>query len=172
MKSNIETVANIVVIVIAVAVGSVFLKDRFFSPAPAPQQDSIKAGDKLANVKGWDWAAHDQSLLLVLRKGCHFCEDSMPFYQRLAATATASGLMIVAVFPDSAEEVKEMERSEGLRIPALAGVPLESLKISATPTLLLVDKDGTVEKAWIGMLSPRQELEVMKATTVSTVSGR
>jgi hypothetical protein len=39
------------------------------------------------------------------------------------------------------------------------------VKISGTPTLLLVDRSGTVLNAWIGMLSPRQELEVMRATT-------
>jgi len=169
MKSKIETMMNIVVIVLGVVVGSVFLKDHFFSPASQPE--SIKVGDKLANVKGWDWAAHDQTLVLGLKKGCHFCEDSAPFYQRLAAQPQHGGLTIVAVFPDTADEVKGVVQSEALRIPALAGVPLESLKISATPTLLLVDKNGTVENAWIGMLSPRQEREVMKATTGSTAAG-
>lgn len=52
-------------------------------------------------------------------------------------------------------------------VHALAGVPLEKLKASGTPTLLLVDKSGTVLNAWIGMLSPRQELEVIGAATVS-----
>lgn len=169
MKSKIETMTNIVVIVLAVVVGSVFLRDRFSSPASQP--DSIKVGDKLANVKGWNWAAHDQTLVLGIKKGCHFCEDSAPFYQRLAAQPQQGGLTIVAMFPDNADEVKEVVQSEALRIPALAGVQLESLKISATPTLLLVDKNGTVEKAWIGMLSPRQELEVMKATTGSTAAA-
>ncbi len=31
-------------------------------------------------------------------------------------------------------------------------------------TLLLVDRNGTVLSVWIGVLSPRQELEVMRAT--------
>jgi hypothetical protein len=42
---------------------------------------------------------------------------------------------------------------------------LEKLKISGTPTLLLIDRTGTVVKAWVGILSGRQELEVMKAAT-------
>ena len=71
----------------------------------------------------------------------------------------------MAVFPDAADAVKEVVQSEGLRVHALAGVPLERLKISGTPTLLLVDRSGTVMNAWIGMLSPRQELEVMRAAT-------
>jgi hypothetical protein len=167
MKTKIETIANVIVIVFAVIVGSIFLKDRLSTPAPEP--DAVKAGDKLANLDGWDWAAHDQTLVLGLRKGCHFCEDSAPFYQRLTAQQQGgSNSTIVAVFPDAADAVKEVVQSEGLRVHALAGVPLERLKISGTPTLLLVDRSGTVMNAWTGMLSPRQELEVMRAATEPT----
>lgn len=101
---------------------------------------------------------------MVLRKGCHFCEDSTPFYQRLVAQQQAASSPIVAIFPDTADAVKEVIQSEGLSgVLALSGVPLEKLKVDGTPTLLLVDRSGTVLKAWIGVLSPREELEVMKA---------
>ena len=167
MKSKIEVVANVIVILLAVTIGSVFLKDRFASAPPEPNE--VKAGDKVANLDGWDWRGHDQTLVLVLRKGCHFCEDSAPFYRRLIGEQQRRGTNspIVAIFPDSAEDVKGVLQSEGLTVHTLAGVPLEKLKASGTPTLLLVDKTGTVVNAWIGMLSPRQELEVIGAATVS-----
>src|SRR6516225_1645966 len=116
MKSKIEAVANVIVIVFAVVVGSVFLKDRLSTDAP--ESNEIKAGDKLANLDGWDWGAHDQTLVLVLRKGCHFCEDSAPFYQRLSSQPQQGGSnsTIVAVFPDTADTVKEVVQSEGLRV--------------------------------------------------------
>jgi len=168
MKTKLETIANVIVIVFAVVVGAFFVKDRLSTNAPEP--NTVKAGDKLANLDGWDWSAHEQTLVLGLRKGCHFCEDSAPFYQRLAAQPQQGGTTIVAVFPDTADVVKEVVQLEGLRIHALAGVPLEKLKIDATPTLLLVDRNGKVVDAWIGMLSPRQELEVMKATAEPTAA--
>jgi hypothetical protein len=170
VKSKIETAANVIVIIFAVVVGSVFLKDRL-SPA-APESNAVKAGDQLANLDGWNWGAHDQTLVLALRKGCHFCEDSAPFYRRLDTHQQQGepNSSIVAVFPDTPDTVQEVVQSEGLGIHALAGVPLERLKVSATPTLLLVDRSGTVRKAWIGMLSPREELEVMKAMTVPAAS--
>jgi hypothetical protein len=169
MKTKIESAANLIVITVALVVASVFLKDRFFSPAPS-EPDAVKAGDKLANLGGWNWGEHDQTLVLVLRKGCHFCEDSVPFYQRLTSQhgERDSNTAIVAVFPDSVDTVKGLVQSEELRVRVLAGVPLEVLKASGTPTLLLVDRTGTVLKAWIGVLSPRQELEVMRATTAPT----
>ena|SRR5215469_9875176 len=163
MKAKIETAANITVIVLAVVVGSFFLRDRFF--APSPQGKEVKLGDRLTHLDGWDWSAHDRTLLLVLRKGCHFCEDSAPFYQRLVTKQQQEGsdTALVAVFPDAADAVKEVVRSEGLDVQGLAGVSLEGLNVLGTPTLLLVDKSGTVLNVWIGVLSPRQELEVMKA---------
>ena len=171
MKSKIEAAANIIVIVFAVVVGSVFLKDRLSPPAPGP--DTVKAGDKLSNLAGWNWGAHDQTLVLGLRKGCHFCEDSAPFYQRLTAQQEQGGPTpaILAVFPDPADTAKEVAKSEGLTTHVLAGVPLEKLKISGTPTLLLVDRNGTVLNAWIGVLSPRQELEVMRSATASAAQA-
>lgn len=163
MKAKFEVVANVVVIVLAVVIGSVFLRDRFSSRGPEPNE--IKAGDRLPRLDGWDWSAHERTLVLVLKKGCHFCEDSAPFYQRLAANHRPEGAdaAIVAVFPDAADAVNEVVQSEGLGMHALAGVPLERLKVSGTPSLLLVDRSGTVLNAWIGMLSPKQELEVMRA---------
>lgn len=170
MKARIEAAANFVVIIFAVVVGSFFLKDRLSTTVPG--SDTVKAGDKLASLDGWDWGAHDQTLVLVLRKGCHFCEDSTPFYQRLIAQQHGgSNSAIVAVFPDTADTVKDVVQSERLGVHALAGVPLDRLKVDATPTLLLVDRSGTVLNAWIGMLSPREELEVMRATTAPTESG-
>ena len=124
MKSKIEAVANVIVIVFAVVVGSLFLKDRLSTAAP--ESNEIKAGDKLANLDGWDWGAHEQTLVLGLRKGCHFCEDSAPFYQRLTTQQQGgSTSAILAVFPDTADAVKEVVQSEGRRVHALAGVPLE-----------------------------------------------
>jgi thioredoxin-related protein len=172
MRAKIEVVANIVVILLAVVIGSVYLKDRF-SP-PRTQSNEVKAGDRLPRLDGWDWGAHDRSLVLVLKKGCHFCEDSAPFYQRLATKQQEdlSNTAIVAVFPDAADSVKEVVQSEGLGIHALSGVPLERLKVSGTPSLLLVDRGGTVLNAWVGMLSPRQEVEVMNAVVCSGESCR
>jgi thioredoxin-related protein len=163
VKAKIEVIANLTVVLLAVVVGSIFVKDRFFNPGP--QVNEVKAGDRLAHLDGWDWGAHDRTLMLVLRKGCHFCEDSVPFYQRLVATQLQDGstTALIAVYPDTEDAVKEVMKSEGLNVRGLAGVPLEGLKVSGTPTLLLVDKSGRVLNTWIGVLSPRQELEVMKA---------
>jgi len=110
---------------LTVVIGSVFLSDRF--APPIAETNDIKPGGKLASIDGWDWSAHDQTLVLVLRNGCQFCEDSAPFYQRLIAQQQQGGsnTSIVAVSPDTAEMMKDVLRSEGLRVHALGGVRLE-----------------------------------------------
>ncbi len=162
MKARIEVIANLVVILLAIAIGGIYLRDRF--SAPRAESDAIKVGDRLPRLEGWDWSAHDRTLVMVLRKGCHFCEDSAPFYQRLAARQQeGSTAAVVAVFPDTPEAVRKVVQTEGLGVHALPEIPLEKLKVSGTPSLLLVDRTGMVLNAWIGMLSPRQELDVIKA---------
>jgi hypothetical protein len=171
MKPKIEIAANVTVILLALVIGSFFVRDRFFKPSL--KINEIKVGDRLISLKGWDWSAHNRTLVLVLRKGCHFCEDSAPFYQRLVTTKQeGSTVDLMAVFPDNEGAVGNIMKSEGLDFPALGGVPLESLKVSGTPTLLLIDASGTVLNAWTGVLSPRQELEVMKAVACPNESCR
>jgi hypothetical protein len=140
MKTKIEVVANTIVILLAVVIGSVYLKDRFSTPGP--EQNEVKPGDRLAGLDGWDWGAVDRTVVLALRKGCHFCEDSAPFCQRLLTQQQQDGSnAFVAVFPNPADAAEQVVQSEGLRVHTLAGVSLEKLKISGT-TLLLVDSKG------------------------------
>ena len=69
---------------------------------------------------------------------------------------------IVAVFPNDAEMVRQFVTKDNLRMRSLATVPLEKLHVNATPTLILVDKQGRVERSWIGFLSPPEELDLIK----------
>lgn len=60
MKAKIELVANVTVILLAVVMGSIFLKERFFTPNPLLNE--VKVGDRLSRLSGWDWGAHDRTL--------------------------------------------------------------------------------------------------------------
>ncbi len=167
MKAKIEAIANVTVIVVALAVGYVVLKEKVAGPR-IPR--SIAAGDRLATISGIDWSRHRRTLVLALNSGCHYCQDSVPFYQRLAQAQQPSGgdVDIVAVFPNDAEAVRQLAKDEGLVIHSVPEVPLEKLGIVGFPTLLLVDSAGRVERSWVGLLTPRQELEVLSVVSGST----
>src|SRR5260221_2272874 len=140
MKNKIEVAANVVVILLAVVIGSVFLMDRFASPGPGPNE--VKVGDQLPGLPAYNWRTHERTLVLALRKGCHFCEDSMPFYRRLAKLEQSNqiGVHLIAVFPDDPAVARQVVETQHLTIEVLPGTELGQVKVQATPTLMLVDE--------------------------------
>src|SRR5258708_14790972 len=157
--------ANVVGIVLAVVIGSVFLMDRFASPGPVPNE--VKAGDQLPGLPAYNWKAHDRTLVLALRNGCHFCEASMPFYRRLAKLEQSNqiGAHLIAVFPDDPAVVRQVVETQQLTIDVVSGFELGQVKVQATPTLILVDEQGRVSRVWMAELPSPQEPEVIAPTT-------
>jgi thiol-disulfide isomerase/thioredoxin len=166
MKTKLEAIANVTVIVMALAVGGVMLT-RYAASYRAPRV--VAAGDHLARIPGLDWTQHRETLLLVLNTGCHFCQDSVPFYQKLAQAQRpdADAVQLVAVFPNEAEMVNEFIAHEKLPIRSVPGIPLENLRVNATPTLILVNREGRVERSWVGVLTARQEIDLLKLASGS-----
>src|SRR5712692_1305197 len=116
MKNKVEVVANVAVILLAVVIGSVFLMDRFVTPGPGPNE--VKAGDQLPGLHAYNWKAHDRTLVLALRNGCHFCEDSMTFYRRLAKLEESKqiGSHLLAVLPHDPAGVRQVVETRQLTI--------------------------------------------------------
>lgn len=67
----------------------------------------------------------------------------------------------VAVFPGEANDAKQYLKDKGIGIQDVAQAMPNSIGASGFPTLMLLDKTGTVKKAWTGKLSPERELEVI-----------
>jgi thiol-disulfide isomerase/thioredoxin len=164
MKTKLEALANVTVIVVALAVGFVALRGKIAAPH-IPR--SVAAGDRLGQVPGLDLSRNRRTLVLALDSSCHFCRDSAPFYQRLAQAQPrgSDDVEIVALFPNEAEAVRQLMKDEGLAFRSVSAVPVEKLGITGFPTLLLVGRDGRVERTWLGLLTPREELEVINAVS-------
>lgn len=166
MRVKLEAIANVAVILVALAVGYVVL-GRYVAAYRTPR--SVSAGDLLPAIPSLDWSQHRHTLVLALNTGCHFCQDSVPFYQKLAAVERPDRdpLEIVAVFPNTPEAVRQLMRDEGLSIRSIPGVPPAKLGVAGYPTLLLLNREGRVERSWAGLLTPRQELDVLTIVTGS-----
>ncbi len=129
----------------------------------APNISKPVPGERVQVPQGVALAEAGRTLVLALRVGCRFCEESLPFYERLAREcASSGGGRMVAVFPDGAESVGRFARSSGLPFASFAGVSLASLHVSGTPTLLLIGGHDTVVNSWEGVLTPEQELDVAR----------
>ena len=132
MKTKIEAIANVTVIVVALALGYVML-NRYVASSHVPH--SVAAGDRLAKLPGLDWNQHRRTLVLVLNTGCHFCQDSIPFYQKLAQAQRPGRDVpeIVDVFPNEAEMVRQSTAHEGLTIQSIAALSIVAIALVASP---------------------------------------
>jgi hypothetical protein len=120
-------------------------------------------------ISGINWAKNKQTLLLVLRDGCHFCSDSAEFYQRLLKEQGAKAkTKFVAVLPGSLDDSHAYLASLGVPIRDVKQENLKALGVSGTPTLLMVNEEGVVTKSWVGRLPANKEMEVIEAVRGNT----
>ena len=123
-------------------------------------QASISA----VSLPGINWGQNKQTLLLVLQEGCHFCNDSAGFYQRLVKDSQASGnTTFVAVLPGAVRDSRTYLEHLGVPITDVRQEGLGALGVQGTPTLLLINDKGTVTKSWVGRLPTEKEREVISA---------
>lgn len=155
---KIEIAANVSIIVVAILVCVAAFKYFRAKSGPQAAGPAIAAGTKI-NLPNEDWARNRKTLLLALSTNCKYCSASAGFYQRLIGTAS-SNIRVVAVFPQSPEESKKYLNELEVAIDVKQISPA-SFGVRATPTLILVNSEGSVINSWVGQLSPDKEAEVM-----------
>lgn len=158
-----EITANIAIIVVAGLLCWTIFSAHKKPPANPDTKTSI-IGTTLPEIPGHKWGdSHSAILLLAIRKGCAYCEASLPFYRRLSNLQESNLLKVrlLAVMPDNRQMGAEFLSKENLVIEAAFDQSLQSLKVSGTPTLLLLASDGRVEQAWVGKLDAEGERQVL-----------
>jgi thioredoxin-related protein len=120
-------------------------------------------GVTLPLMPGYRWGDHQRALVLAIRKGCHYCDSSLPFYKQLSALEKSNTLHahLLAVMPDDLASGTADLRSGGVTVEALFNQPLNSIRVSGTPTLFLVDAKGSIERSWVGQLTPQGEKDLI-----------
>jgi len=142
-----------------------------YTPVKAPKrkaneiEDGGIVGLNLAPLAGYNWSSHPKTLVIAIRKGCPYCDASLPFYRRLGEQERGNTLHahVLLVMPNDASSGSRYLSKENVEVQRIFGQGLGALKISGTPTVLLLDSSGLIKRTWIGQLSPRGEQDVMKA---------
>lgn len=164
-RFNLETVTNIAIIVLCIIASTVLVRNFFFAPKPPPRPGEAKVGDKIEAVKAVLPAGSQKTLVVAISPTCGYCTQSMPFYKKLMEERDRKGspVKIVGVVPAPQAKAPEEEHMDaaGLKFDNLADVDFGAIKAPATPTLLLVDAAGTVEKIWVGKLDEKGEKQVL-----------
>jgi thiol-disulfide isomerase/thioredoxin len=140
-----------------------------FGPARATSYEVRQRIDLPASA----YAAAPRTLVLFARGNCAACRKAAPFFKMLASELAGRGGLQMRVVMDAASDADRTEAiayvaSLGLDRTALVAVDLEATRIKRVPTLVLVDRDGTVLFDWE---SPMPQDEVLR-TLVSLQSAR
>ncbi len=167
-RKTLEIVTNVAILAVCCLIGWSYFTHKhlsFGAQAAIGEQEIRLQGQSLPNLPGYRWGSHQKTLVLAIRKGCHFCEASLPFYKQLGDLEKSNSFHahVLAVMPDEKNAGAGVLQSSGAAIDGVFDQPLDAIKVSGTPTLLLLDADGRVEHAWVGQLSAEREKEVIVA---------
>jgi hypothetical protein len=169
LAQRIELASHIAIITVAVLIGLVLVKNYLLTDSKSKSAaNKATAGDtsepgiigKAISLPDVDWKKGDQTLVLALSTGCHFCTESAPFYKEVIQKRRGS-TRLVAVLPQSVEAGRKYLADLGIAVDDVRQAPPTSLGVQGTPTLLLVNKEGVITGSWLGKLRPEKELEVI-----------
>jgi len=182
LSRTVEIATNLSIMVVALIGATVLVKNYLIRPA-MPTATVVRQGERPAPgdaqrtdrpastgpavgtqiaLPGVNWSDSDQTVVLALSNKCHFCTESAPFYQKLTRElADQKKVRVLAVFPQNTDEGKKY--LDGLNVPIaeVEQATLDSLGVRGTPTLVIVDKSGTVQQSWVGRLTAERETEVL-----------
>jgi len=160
-----ETGANLATVAVAILLSIVlvrtFILPRTSSPGRQPPMQQSSKGTNLKGVlPGVDWAKNGRTLVLALSTQCHFCTDSLPFFQQVSKDSGCH-VKLLAVLPQNKSDSGQFLSNGGVRVDEVRQASMDSIGVRGTPTLLLVDEKGTVTDEWQGKLSHEQEEQVL-----------
>lgn len=122
-------------------------------------------GQTLAPLPGYSWSSYPKTLVIAIRIGCPYCDASLPFYKQLGEQEKSNMMRahVLVVMPNDASSGSRFLRRGDVEVRGIFGQELDALKVPGTPTVLLLDSSGHIERQWIGQLTPMGEKDVMNA---------
>lgn len=162
LARKIEFIANVSIIIVAMLLVIVLTKQYLIrttqGETPIVDSRQSRIGSKTAALN-INWSQNGQTLLLAISSTCRYCTESAVFYQRVVNGNTNT--TIVAVMPQTADDARKYLDDQKIRVNEIRQASLESLGVTGTPTLILVDGNGIVTGWWVGKLSTSQETDVL-----------
>lgn len=101
------------------------------------------------------------AICVFVNSTCPICDESLPFYKRLAERADRPSLepLVMFVSMESESTIRAYLKEAGIEGARVASVP-RPFGIPGTPCIVLIDRAGRVARSWAGRLSRRQERDV------------
>ena len=166
LRDYLDTITTILVVVLVLGIGVIYLHGRFYQKQLDPPGSTVAKDLRLADALKLEYKTHSRTLILALDKDCVYCERSAEFYKQLldVQASSAGNTQLIAALPNDDWEAKQYLRKQGLeQLPYLSNIKLDELKITALPTLILVDRLGRVLESWSGQLDKEREGQVLES---------
>ncbi|MFN3326901.1 MAG: rhodanese-like domain-containing protein [Bryobacteraceae bacterium] len=131
-----------------------------FRGADAGNVNPITVGSKveLPQVR---WSDSPKTVVLAVSTYCQYCTTSAPFYRALIQESARGGFRVVAAVRETEVDARPLLASLGLEhLGDIRHGDLETIGVRVTPTVLIVDREGSVEAVWSGKLKPSEQRDV------------
>src|SRR5262245_1213030 len=132
--TRLEKTTNVALIVTCIVLVGNLARNYYLSSTPdPPAQHEITKG-AVIKLPGEGPANSRPTLVLALSKNCHFCQESVGFYQKLTAFKNSSpqGLRMVAVLPQKQEEAEGYLKEHKIGADHVISMELTKLGVSGT----------------------------------------
>jgi hypothetical protein len=163
---KLEALSNLAVIVVAVIVGAAFIRNGNLFRKPERVQNNAEAEGRLKGtslgLKGMDTSRTPVAVVLAISTHCQFCEQNAQFYRLLGKLKASGGFALVAAIPQAKGEAESFLQAKDIATDQVVSGPLDAIKVTATPTVLLTDSRGVVQEAWVGSLDVKRQKEVLR----------
>jgi thiol-disulfide isomerase/thioredoxin len=167
LVNKLTTWTNIVLLAVAaLTIGLVLYPSMAGAVAsPAPPPAAYQVGATIDTPADWHQGSAF-TLVLFAQSSCGACQRAQPFLKQVVEEfGDRAPLVLVSPGPDRAAEVRFGE-SLGLNDGMIHAAPA-GIRARVTPTLVLVDRSGTVLHVWEGVPPDRQQniLESVQSAT-------
>lgn len=156
--SRLEAISNLCLIATCVVLSAGVVK-RFWGADARPtisQDAGYAKGEKLPPIEGLRLGEKPKTLLLFLSSGCRFCTESMPFYAKLSGARHLVGYQLVVLGKEPQNALVDYVSKHGVEADRVLTVRPGTLKVGATPTIIVADNAGRVQGHWRGVLGARE----------------
>ncbi len=143
-KNYLEIITNTAVVIVILVLAGVF-GWKWIYPTKNKMSNPFIKGNLFSQLKDLNEESYKKTLVLALNTNCNFCVQSLPFYKNLAESNSQNkNLQIVALFPQSQDEVRKFLGENNLNIKSISNVDYGTLKVPVTPTIILIDSNREI----------------------------
>lgn len=134
------------------------LGHRFFAPRVlAGVPHGVQPGAQL-HWPGVAWNSGEDTLALILKVNCEYCEANADFYRTLISAVQGRAIRTLAMLPEAPEADAAYLKALGVHVSQVRQASFARLGVPGAPIIVLAGPAGRVRAAWFGNLSfPREE---------------